>query len=63
MSDTCRLFPPLGDPRPSCLLPSQNHLADAAALAAALQKSKVIPEGPCLPRKSESELITKVLEA
>ena len=23
MSDTCRLFPPFGDPWPSCLLPSQ----------------------------------------
>ena len=25
MSDTCRLFPPFGDPWTSCLLPSQNH--------------------------------------
>ena len=24
MSDTCRLFPPFGDPWPSCLLPSQD---------------------------------------
>ena len=26
MSDTCSLFPPFGDPWPSCLLPSQRHL-------------------------------------
>ena len=26
MSDTCRLFPLFGDPWPSCLLPSHNHL-------------------------------------
>ena len=26
MSDTCRLFPPFGDPWPSCLLPSHLHL-------------------------------------
>ena len=25
MSDTCRLFPPFGDPWPSCLLPSHYH--------------------------------------
>ena len=25
MSDTCRLFPPFGDPWPSCLLPSPGH--------------------------------------
>jgi hypothetical protein len=25
MSDTCRLFPPFGDPWPSCLLPSHFH--------------------------------------
>ena len=25
MSDTCSLFPPFGDPWPSCLLPSQDH--------------------------------------
>lgn len=36
----------------------RNHLTDAAAQATALQKSKVILEGPCLPVKSESELIT-----
>lgn len=36
----------------------RNHLADAAAQAAALQKPKVILEGPCLPVKSDSELIT-----
>ena len=29
MSDTCRLFPPFGDPWPSCLLPSQVHLVKA----------------------------------
>ena len=28
MSDTCRLFPPFGDPRPSCLLPSHHLLFD-----------------------------------
>ena len=26
MSDTCRLFPPFGDPWPSCLLPSQSYI-------------------------------------
>lgn len=36
----------------------RNHLADVAAQAAALQKSKVTREGPCLPVKSESELAT-----
>ena len=29
MSDTCRLFPPFGDPWPSYLLPSQVHIAKA----------------------------------
>ena len=29
MSDTCRLFPPFGDPWPSCLLPCQVHLVKA----------------------------------
>ena len=28
MSDTCRLFPPFGDPWPSCLLPSHHLLFD-----------------------------------
>ena len=27
ISDTCRLFPPFGDPSPSCLLPSQQYTA------------------------------------
>ena len=32
MSDTCRLFPPFGDPWPSCLLPSQyQELPDGQA--------------------------------
>ena len=26
MSDTCRLFPPFGDPWPSCLLPSHQQI-------------------------------------
>ena len=26
MHDTCSLFPPFGDPWPSCLLPSQHNL-------------------------------------
>ena len=26
MSDTCSLFPPFGDPWPSCLLPSQQYV-------------------------------------
>ena len=29
MSDTCRLFPPFGDPWPSCLLPCQVRLVKA----------------------------------
>ena len=26
MSDTCRLFPPFGDPWPSCMLPSHYYI-------------------------------------
>ena len=33
MSGTCSLFPPSGDPWPSCLLPSQGHLPDWPLLA------------------------------
>ena len=28
MFDTCRLFPPVGDPQPSCMLPSHHLLFD-----------------------------------
>ena len=34
MSDTCRLFPPFGDPWPSCLLPSQED--DSVGLSGSL---------------------------
>ena len=27
MSGTCSLFPPFGDPWPSCLLPSHNYMS------------------------------------
>ena len=37
MSDTCRLFPPFGDPWPSCLLPS--HYCTIALIS---QASKVL---------------------
>ena len=33
MSDTCRLFPPYGDPWPSCLLPSQFPLGVTALIS------------------------------
>ena len=41
MSDTCRLFPPFGDPWPSCLLPSQilYHLSHQGSPKAHLVKN------------------------
>ena len=33
MSDTCRLFPPFGDPWPSRLLPSQEEQCEQMSLA------------------------------
>ena len=36
MSDTCRLFPPFGDPWPSCLLPSQGGQSSGVSASASV---------------------------
>ena len=42
MSDTCRLFPPFGDPWPSCLLPSQNFVDKTMSLVFTMLSRLVI---------------------
>ena len=43
MSDTCSLFPPFGDPWPSCLLPSQLQIVSPLGL---LQRGAVLSHLP-----------------
>ena len=51
MSDTCRLFPPFGDPWPSCLLPSQTFVTGVKCLLFNMPFRLVIaffPRSKCL---------------
>ena len=48
MSDTCRLFPPFGDPWPSCLLPSQQWPHQLGLMCFKRQA-----EEPCLPSRAQ----------
>ena len=44
MSGTCSLFPPFGDPWPSCLLPSQNLMCTRTQEKGAVTPQETDPD-------------------